>query len=81
MCPFFAWMPVEQICKTFKKTTQFIRMYSSIYLKKRHHSANSAANIYRCWEDDATDTNILDTPAVDGGKKAAQHSVGLWTEK
>ena len=29
---FFAWMPVEQICKTFEKTTQFMCMLSSTIL-------------------------------------------------
>ena len=72
MRPFFAWMPVDCICKTFEKTTKFKRMPASTYLRKRHRSANPAANMYHRWEADATDTIFSDTPAVDGGEKAAQ---------
>ena len=32
MWPFFAWMPVEHICKTFEHTTQFMRILLSTYL-------------------------------------------------
>ena len=72
MQPFLAWMPVKRICKIFEKTTQFMRMPSSTYLCKCHHSANPAANVYQCWEADATDTIFSYTSAVDGGEKTAQ---------
>ena len=72
MRPFFAWMPVECICMTFEKTTQFMHMPASTYLRKRHRSANPAANVYHCYEANATDTIFSNTPAVDGGEKVAQ---------
>ena len=70
--PFFAWMTVERIWKTFEKTTQFMRIHASTYLRKRHRSANPATNVYCCWEADATDTIFSNTPAVDDGEKVAQ---------
>ena len=80
MRPFFAWMPVQRICKMFEKTTQFMHMPSSTYLCKRHHSSNPAANVYQCWETDATNTIFSDTPAVDGSETAAQVFVGHTTK-
>ena len=80
MHPFFAWMPFEQIHETFVKTTQFLYMPSSAYLRKRHCSANPAVNVYHCQEADATDTNFSDTPAIEGGEKAAQLFVGRDTK-
>ena len=56
MRPFFAWMPVERIQKTFERTTQFMCMPASTYLRKCHCSTNPAANVYRCREADATNT-------------------------
>ena len=67
MRPYFAWMPLDRICKTFEHTTQFMQSPSSTYLRKRHRSANPAAN---------TDTIFSDTPAVDGGQTAAQIFAG-----
>lgn len=72
MQPFFAWMPTERIFKTFKHTTQFIRIPSSTYLCKHNRSANPAANIFCQGEADATNTIFSDTPAVDGGQTSAQ---------
>ena len=57
-----------------------MRMPAFTYLRKRHCSVKPAANVYRCPEADATDTIFLDTPAVDGGEKAAQLFVGCDTK-
>ena len=69
--PFFAWIPVDRVQKTFERTTQFMPMSSSTYLRKQHQSANHVANMFFCGEADATDTIFSDTPAVDGGQTAA----------
>jgi len=76
MHPFFAWLPPERIKQTFKYTTQFMRMPSPTYLRKRHHSPHPAANIIRRRETDCSDTIFFDVPAVDGGEEAAQLYVG-----
>ena len=76
MRPYVGWMSTDRIRKTFERTTQFMRMPSSTYLRKRHRSANPAANIFQRGESDATDTIFLDTPAVDGGQTSAQLFAG-----
>ena len=76
MRPFFAWLPPERIKQTFKYTTQFMRMPSPTYLRKRHNSPHPAANIIRRRETDCSDTIFFDVPAVDGGEEAAQLYVG-----
>ena len=45
---------------------------SSTYLRKRHCSANPAANVIWRGEYDATDTIFFNTPAVDSVQTAAQ---------
>ena len=55
-------------------------MPASMYLRKRHHFANPAANLYCHREADATDTIFSDMPVVDGGQKAAQLFVGRDTK-
>lgn len=64
----------------FEKTTQFMHMPSSTYLRKHHHSTNLTANVYQHCEADTTDTIFSDTPAVNGGEKAAQLFVGCTTK-
>ena len=80
MWPFFAWMPVEHICKTFEHTTQFMRILLSTYLWKCHRSANPAANIFCQAEADATDITFSDTPAVGGGQTVVQFFAGCHTK-
>ena len=53
-----------------------MRMPSSTYIRKRHRSANCAANVFHRGKADATDTIFLDTPAVDSGQTAAQIFAG-----
>ena len=45
MRPYFAWLPLARIKKTFEVTTQFMQMPSSTYLRKRHRTPHPAANI------------------------------------
>lgn len=77
MHPFFTWTPLEHKHKTFEHTTQFMRQAAAMYLPKWHHSSNpSLKNISHHCALDTTDTILLDTPAVDGGKTATQLFVG-----
>jgi hypothetical protein len=76
MRPFFAWLPVNIIEKTFGLTTQYGRIPMSDVLKKWYKSPNPALNVHRRNEDIATDTVYSDTPAVDGGETSAQFFVG-----
>ena len=57
-------------------TTQFMKMALSTYLQKRHQTPHPAANLIRRNEKDVTDMVYFDTPAVDGGKTAAQIFTG-----
>ena len=78
--PYFAWLPLDRIKKTFEMTTQFMKMPSSTYLQKRHQTLHPAANIIRRNEKVMTDTVYFDTPAVDGGETAAQIYTGRSSE-
>ena len=72
MRPFFGWLPLDRVKRTFKYTSQMMKMPSSTYLRKRHQNSHPAANIYRRNDVDYTDTVYFDTPAVDGGQTKAQ---------
>ena len=75
--PFFGWLPVDLVKKTFNVTTQYARMPMSTVLKKRFKSPNPALNVHRRNEAIATDTVYSDVPAIDGGEIAAQIFVGM----
>ncbi len=75
MRPFFAYLPVNRIKATFKHTTQLMKMPSPTYLRERHQTPHSAANIVCQRETDFGDVIYFDVPAIDGDITAAQ----LWT--
>ncbi len=76
VAPFLGWLPLEVIKKTFKATTQYVRMPASTLMKKRYKSPFPALNVYRRNEPVGSDTVFSDTPAIDSGVKAAQLFVG-----
>ena len=63
--PYFAFLPVDRIKKTFERTTQLARMPAGTRLKWRFRSPYPALNVDRRNEPVATDTVFSDTPAVD----------------
>ena len=65
--PYFAWLPVETIKKTFQATTQYARIPMSTILKKHYKSPFPAMNVHRRNEPIATDTVSSDTPATGSG--------------
>ncbi|HEY9710825.1 MAG TPA: hypothetical protein V6D48_21645 [Oculatellaceae cyanobacterium] len=75
----FACLPVDIIKYTFDNTTQFYRLTTSTYLKKRYKSPFPACNVHRRSEPVATDTVYADTPSIDGGITMDQLFVGTWT--
>jgi hypothetical protein len=77
--PYFGWLPLNIIQKTFEVTTQYARMPMSTVLKKQYKSPNPAVNIHHRNEPVATDTVFSDTPAIDGGETMAQIFVGTET--
>src|SRR5688500_13679094 len=74
--PYFGWLPLDVVKKTYKCTTQFARMPMSTVLKKHYKSPFPANNVHRCNKPIATDAVHLNTPAVDCGHMCAQLFVG-----
>jgi len=74
--PFFGWISVETIKRTFEHTTRYARYSGSYPLRKHFKSRFPALNIHRQNEPVATDTIFPDTPAVDNGSTCAQIFVG-----
>ena len=77
--PFFGWLPVDIVKRTFAATTQYARIPFSTTLKKHYKSPFPAFNVHRRDEPVATDTVYSDTPAVDSGATSAQLFVGTET--
>jgi hypothetical protein len=75
--PFFGWLPIDLVKKTFGVTTQYARMPMSTVLMKRFKSPNPALNVHCCNEAVATDTVYSNVPAIDGGEIAAQIFIGI----
>ena len=75
--PFFGWIPVKTIKRTFDHCTQHMRLPPSTNLQKHLKSPNPGANIFHCWEPDATDMIHSNTPAICGKETQAQIFVGL----
>jgi hypothetical protein len=76
--PFFCWLPIDVIKRTFAATTQYYaRIPMSTTLKKHCKSPFPAMNVHRRDKPVATDTVYSDsTPAVDSGATSAQLLVG-----
>ena len=76
MQPFFSWLPVKVIKKTFQSTTQYARTPASTMLQKHYKAPFPALNVHRRDEPVATDTVYYNTPAIDNGATSAQIFVG-----
>ena len=74
--PYFGWLPINIIKRTFENTTQLARMLMSTILQKRYKLPFPALNVHRRNEPIATDTVYSDTPAIDCGYTSAQIFVG-----
>ena len=75
--PYFGWIPVDVIKKTYEVTTQYARSLH-LYQDMRKHfkSRFPSLNVARRNEAVATDTIFSDTAAIDDGSKCAQFFVG-----
>ena len=78
--PYFGWVSVDQIKKTFQHTTQLARITTGTLLKQVYKSQNPALNVIRRNEPVATDELYSDTPAVDCGVTSCQVYVGMNTD-
>jgi hypothetical protein len=78
--PFFAWLPLDTVRRTFEVTTQHARLSASTLLKQRFKSPFPAFNIRRRHEVVATDFVYSDTPAVGTGDTIAAIFVGRTTK-
>ena len=65
MQPFFSWLPVKVIKKTFESTTQYARTPASAVLYKYYKAPCPALNMLRRDEPVAIDTVYCNTPAID----------------
>ena len=74
--PFFGWISVDTIKRTFEHTTRYVRYSGSYPIRKHFMSRFPALNIHRRNEPVATDTIFADTPAVNNGSTCAQIFVG-----
>jgi len=74
--PFFGWISVNTIKRTFEHITRYARYSGSDPLRNHFKSRFPALNIHRRNEPVATDTIFADTPAVDNGSTCAQIFVG-----
>jgi hypothetical protein len=77
---FFGWQPIENIKKTFQKTTQLARLTVGTLLKQAYRAPNPALNVWRRNEPVATDTLYSDVPAIDCGATMCQVFVGCHTD-
>ena len=77
--PFFAWLGLTIIEKTFNNTTQMARMPNEETLRRHFRSPNPATNVPRRNECVATDTIFSDAPAIDSGATCSQTYIGLHT--
>ena len=74
--PYFLWLPLDTIKRTFAATTQFARNSVSFPMRKHFKSRFPALNVRRRNEPVATDTIFSDVPAIDDGSTCAQIFVG-----
>ena len=70
--PFFGWLPVDVVKRTFAVTTPYARTPFSTTLKKHYKSPFPAFDVHRRDEPVATDTLYSDSPAVDSGATSPQ---------
>ena len=77
--PFFGWLSVETIKKTFLHTTQCARFPTGSLLKRAYKSPNPALNVTRRNEPVASDFVHSDEPAIDNGSTGAVIFVGTET--
>jgi hypothetical protein len=75
--PYFAWLPMGIIKKSFENTMQYASMPMSTYMKRHYKSPFPALNVHRRNESVTTDTVYSDTPAVNSGAKSAQFYCGM----
>ena len=75
--PYFGWLPLETVKRTFQHCTQHMRLPPSTHLQKRFKSMNPGANLIHRHKADATDLIFCDTPAIDGGETMAHIFVGV----
>jgi hypothetical protein len=66
--PFFGWLPIDLVKKTFGVKTQYAFMPMKTVLKKHFKSPNPALNIHRRNEAVATNTVYSDVPALTVGR-------------
>ena len=77
--PYFNWLPMNIIKKTFKLTTQYARTPASTMLKKNFKSPFLAFNV-KCWHEPvATNTIYSNIPAIYDSSTSAQIFVGAET--
>ena len=74
--PYFSWLPVNIIKKTFQHTAQYGRTPTSTVLKTNYKSHFLSMNASRCNGPVDTDTVYRDTPAIDDGSTSAQIFAG-----
>ena len=65
--PLFAYLPVENIKRTFRYCTQMMRLPPSTHLQKRFKSPSPGGNLRHRRENDSTDMIYCDTQAKPGG--------------
>ena len=75
--PNFGWQALDTIERTFKATTQYIRIPMSTHLTRHFKSPFPALNVNRRQEAVATDTVYADVPAIDCGHTQAQFYCGI----
>lgn len=74
--PFFNYLPVDIIKKTFSHNTQYARTPASTLLKNNFKSPFLVLNVSQYNEPVATDTVFSDTPAIDNISTSAQFFSG-----
>ena len=74
--PYFGWVNIHTVEKTFHKTTQWAVASTRYPMQKHFKSRFPAFNIPRRSEEVATDTIFSDTPAIDSGVTMAQTFAG-----
>jgi len=77
--PFFGWIPMATIKRTFDCTTRWARYSGHYSLHKHFKSRFPSLNVHQRQEAVAADTIFSDTPAVDNASTCAQIFVGMDT--
>lgn len=76
ICPCWAWVSSDTVCKTILATTQHAREFYNAPLCKHFKSGFAASNVHHRNEAVATDTIWSNTPAIYNGAKCAERFVG-----